>query len=150
MTDTINPQTTPEYPQTRIELVRAEAHHAGAFRLNEAAKLMTYDSKATHLKIPQGDQLIPVPYGSVEQYAQHLVNEWGDDTSYVVLLFLTKHCAGSDSPPDLDAITRDAHEFLMSLPEEERQKISLSPVDRSNRAKPDQAHPDAAAPDACP
>jgi hypothetical protein len=145
MSDTINAQTTPEYPQTRIELVRAEAHHAGAFRLNEVTKLLTDDVKASHLKIPGGEQLVPVPYGSLEQYAQHLANEWGDDSIYVALFFVTKHCPGPGSPPDLDAITRDAHEFLMTLPEEERQKISLSPVGHSDRAKPDGPNPDAAA-----
>jgi hypothetical protein len=129
----------PSSQKTFISLVRAEPHNAGAFQLKGASQLVDGMGMLSHLKHPLTNELIAVPYGSLENYARHLADEWGDDQIYVTL-FITTLENGGDSPgtfPDLDAADRHLEQYLNTLPEEKQEKFSRSMTHQPDTSKSD-------------
>jgi hypothetical protein len=109
----------------------------GAFKLKDAAHLKQGFGQLPQLPVGDGT-FVPVPYGSIENLARHLAQEWGDEEAYVKLLVTTDYCgSGACSTPDLDERTKTLKEFLASLPEEERKRISTSLVEEPQQERPD-------------
>jgi hypothetical protein len=109
-----------------VKLVRAASHNLGAFKLSEASLLRDGLGTLSHLQSSFTNQPIPVPYGSLIAYAQHLRQEWGED-AYVVLMI---------TPPDARYLEPD-WEKNINLDEWDRQLQPTLDADPNNdRAVP--------------
>lgn len=81
----------PTYPRTTIELVRVYADFPGAFRLRDAGQLENGLGQTPHWHDVEDNTFTPIPHGSIEQYARHLAQEWGDDAIYVAIYVTTDY-----------------------------------------------------------
>lgn len=114
-------------PQITVHLVRADSHHLSVFQLKDASKLPNGFGQAAH--IPNADgSLIPVPYGSIENYARHLAELWEDEDAYVMLVVTTSFCESTDAvvEPNPETLTGEFRQYIDKLPEEQKRRISPS------------------------
>jgi hypothetical protein len=128
--------------QYRVTLVKAQAHHIGAFQLKYVSHLPEGLSTRTHLEHSEGIQ-VPVPYGNLVNYAQQLAKEWGSDEHYVILR-VQSSCTGIFTSRDPEESTQAIKRFLDALPPHERARLELATIGPPDVAKPDDAQPDCA------
>jgi hypothetical protein len=117
-----------------FHLIHAQKHHVGAFRLKDA--WLHPRAHDTAVVLPAGSGAsgdgtilsVPIPYGSLEAYAQHLAAEWGSDEAYVIIHISLGTCT---RPPTADDLSRANEAALNALPPEQRQR--LKPLDTYRR-----------------